>query len=59
MDYHIFHWVWYLLGSIAAPRLTIALALSLHGKSLHLPVIVMIVIWFYAIAELVEVKSKE
>ena len=58
MDYHIFHWIWYLLGIIFAPRLTIAIVLSIHGRDLHLPLIVMIIVWGVVILSLLE-KSEE
>jgi hypothetical protein len=59
MDYHLFHWIWYLLGIIFAPRLTIAIILSIHGKIFHLPLIVMIIIWFFAILGLFEREDKK
>lgn len=56
MTYISFHWVWYLLGVIEYPRLTIAIALSLHGHDLHIPVPAMIIVWLVAI--IVDVLGK-
>jgi hypothetical protein len=58
MDYHIFHWIWYLLGIIFAPRLTIAIILSIYGQNLHLPLIIMLVIWYFGILSLFETKGE-
>jgi hypothetical protein len=58
MDYNIFHWVWYLLGFIVAPRLTVAIALSIHARVLHLPLWLMIIVWLFAILGQVERKTK-
>ncbi len=52
---YAYHFVWYLLGIIFAPRLTIMIFLSLH--ILNIPLWFMLVGWIFAILGLVETKS--
>lgn len=49
MELSVFHWVWYLIGLFLAPRLTIAIGLSIYGKYLNLPVWFLVVVWILAI----------
>jgi len=58
MDYRLFHWIWYLIGFIFAPKLTIAIVLSIHGKSLGLPLWVMILIWIIVLFPETETKEE-
>jgi len=58
MNYHLFHWVWYLLGFMFVPRLTIAIALSIYGKELGLPLWLMILIWVIVLLLRIESKDK-
>jgi hypothetical protein len=59
MNFHAYHWVWYLLGMMCTPKLTIAIALSLHGQALHLPTVVMVFVWIVAITDAISVKVKK
>ena len=59
MSFYEFHWIWYLLGLMCSPKLTIAIALSLHGQNLHLPTALMIFVWIIAIADCISVKIKK
>ena len=40
-----YHWIWYLLGFIFCPRLTIMIGLSLHALQLNIPLPLMIIGW--------------
>ena len=44
-----FHWIWYGLGFLVTPRLTIMIVLSLYAKSLNIPLSLMIIGWIVAI----------
>ena len=44
-----FHWIWYGLGFLFVPRLTIMIALSLYAKSLNIPLFLMIIGWIIAV----------
>ena len=48
MDYRNLHWIWYLVGIMLCPRLTIAIAATLYGVLLGLPVVILIVLWLIA-----------
>lgn len=43
-----FHWIWYGIGFICCPRLTIMIALSIYLKD-FIPLSLMIIGWIYAI----------
>ena len=43
-----FHWVWYGLGFLSAPRITIMIMLSIHSNGL-IPLPLMILGWIFGI----------
>jgi len=49
MDMFAFHWVWYLVGLVFAPRLTIAIALTIYGKYIGIPAWLLVVVWILAV----------
>jgi hypothetical protein len=52
MDYiNDFHWVWYGIGFIFCPRLTIMIMLSIYSKG-FIPLPLMIIGWIIAILSL-------
>lgn len=54
-----YHWVWYLLGFIFCPRLTIMIAISLHLRQ-YIPLWLFVFGWaYYAIIELLKLALKE
>ena len=55
MNIYNYHLIWYLLGIIFVPRLTIMIFLSLH--IVGLPLWFMIIGWFYAICSLSTTKE--
>jgi len=52
-----FHWVWYGLGFVFYPRLTIMIALSIYSKG-FIPLPLMVIGWVYSILSLVHIKVK-
>ena len=50
MNYHELHWVWYLIGIMICPRLTIAIAATIYGSLLGLPIIILVVLWLMTIS---------
>jgi len=57
MDYiKDFHWVWYGLGFVFAPRLTIMIVLSIYLNT-FIPLPLMILGWLFVIPSLVSVKK--
>jgi hypothetical protein len=44
-----FHWIWYGLGFVMCPRLTIMIALSIYARNLNIPLPLMIIGWIYVI----------
>ena len=47
-DIHLYHWVWYMLGALFAPRLTIMIFVSIYlAKFIPLPLFVML--WAFTI----------
>ena len=58
MDYiSDFHWIWYGLGFLIAPRLTIMIVLSIHLKN-FIPLPLMVGGWVVGILELLEINEK-
>lgn len=55
IDLTIYHWVWYLLGFIACPRLTVMIVLSIYVPGL--PLWLMIVGWFFAVCPKLEYRK--
>lgn len=53
----IYHWVWYLLGFISCPRLTIMIGLSLYAKTLNIPLSLMILGWILALMPRITIKK--
>jgi len=51
-----FHWVWYLLGFLTCPKLTIMIALSIYLKE-FIPLPLMILGWIVAICNHVSIGS--
>lgn len=56
IDIFAYHWVWYLLGFIACPRITVMIFLSIHVPGL--PLWLMIVGWFFAITHSTDHKRE-
>ncbi len=54
MDITIYHWVWYLLGFIACPRLTFAILATIY---FNLPVWLSIIIWVVVILNMLLTKK--
>ena len=44
-----FHWIWYGIGFVFCPRITIMIALSVHGAVLNIPLFLMVIGWITAI----------
>ena len=58
MDYLAdFHWIWYGLGFLCAPRLTIMIVLSIYLKN-FIPYPLMVIGWVCAILGLVKIENK-
>ena len=53
-----FHWIWYGLGFLTCPRLTIMIILSIYAKNLNIPTFLMIIGWIFAILSLCSGASK-
>ena len=51
------HWIWYSLGFLFTPRLTIMVALSIYLKD-FIPSPLMIIGWIFAILSLFKVGTK-
>jgi len=51
-----FHWIWYGLGFIFCPQLTIMIMLSIHFGDL-IPLPLMIIGWIYAVCRLCNIKK--
>lgn len=49
MNYQELHWVWYLLGILLCPRFTIAIAVTLYGSRLGIPVGLIAIVWLIAL----------
>ena len=59
MDYiNNFHWIWYGLGFLFCPRLTIMIMLSIHFKN-FIPLPLMIMGWIVAISNMISTKKEE
>ncbi len=54
-----FHWIWYGLGFLTCPKLTIMIILSIYAESLHIPLPLMIIGWIVAILSLFSGSKKE
>lgn len=44
-----YHWIWYLIGFMTCPQLTIMIGLSLYAETLHIPLPLMIIGWVIAL----------
>jgi len=51
-----YHWVWYLIGFIICPRLTVMIWISLYFANI-LPLPLFIIGWFIALCPKIEVKK--
>ena len=59
MDYIAnYHWIFYGLGFLFAPRLTIMIVLSVHFKG-FIPSFLMFLGWFVAITDFISFKEGE
>ena len=52
-----FHWIWYGLGFIFCPRLTIMIMLSIHFKN-FIPLPLMIIGWIVGILSLCSITKE-
>jgi len=56
MDIHTYHWIFYCLGFLFAPRLTIMIWISLYGGHL-IPLPLMIIGWICSLGITIEKKK--
>lgn len=56
IDLNLYHWVWYLVGFIFSPKLTVMIFISLYLKD-YLPLPLFIIGWVFAILGLFGGKS--
>ncbi len=56
MLFNEFHWVWYLLGFLCCPKLTIMIALSIYLKQ-FIPLPLMILGWMAVFCAHVNIRS--
>ena len=57
IDLNLYHWVWYLLGFIACPKLTVMIFISLYFKN-YLPLPLFIIGWVFAILGTFGIKTR-
>lgn len=57
IDIFHYHWIWYLIGFIMSPKLTIMIWLSIYFKNV-IPLPLFIIGWVLAILSCISVKSR-
>lgn len=57
IDIYLYHWVWYLLGFIFLPELTIMIFISLYFKDI-LPTFLFVIGWILAIMGSFSLRKK-
>jgi hypothetical protein len=58
IDINHYHWVWYLIGFMCAPKLTIMIFLSIYAKGM-LPLPLFIIGWGLAILSTFSITTKK
>lgn len=58
MNINMFHWIWYLLGFLFCPRLTIMIVLSIYGAILNIPLWLLIIGWIFAVLSITIKKHR-
>jgi len=56
IDLNLYHWVWYLLGFISCPKLTVMIFITLHFKN-DLPLALFVIGWVFAMLGLFGTKT--
>lgn len=53
-----YHWIWYLVGFLFCPKLTVMIFISLYFRNI-LPIPLFVIGWIFAIVGLVNVNSEK
>jgi len=58
IDINLYHWIWYLLGFLYAPKLTVMIWISIYFKS-YIPLPLFVIGWIIAVIDTVHINYKE
>ena len=56
-DINLYHWVWYLIGFVIEPKLTVMICISLHFKN-HIPTPLFVFGWVIAVLSFFSINGK-